>query len=192
MANDQTCPICGAEALTPSTFEGQVKHDGIVLSVRDLECFVCSSCGADPVFEDQIKRNQVRIADAKRQAQGLLTGREIRSARESLGLTQVQAATLFGGGPNAFSKYERGDVVQSSVMDRVIRAAIALPEFFSFLVDRYGEGLGIAPPRCCAEPISEEFHFDIGVFTIDRSAVSVRFKESVQEEVCGYESSEAA
>jgi HTH-type transcriptional regulator/antitoxin MqsA len=35
-------------------------------------------------------------------------GRSIRSLRKRLGLTQAEAGQLFGGGVNAFSRYEQG------------------------------------------------------------------------------------
>ena len=38
-------------------------------------------------------------------------------------LTQEEAAKVFGGGVNAFSKYERGEVTQSAAMDKLIRVA---------------------------------------------------------------------
>jgi len=86
-----------------------------------LEGYCCDTCGADPIFRDQIKRNHLKIADAKRVADGLLVGEEIRRIRMRLKLTQREAAEVFGGGANAFSKYERGDVVQSVAMDRLLR-----------------------------------------------------------------------
>ena len=35
---------------------------------------------------------------------------EIRATRERLGLSQVEAGELIGGGPRAFTKYEAGTV----------------------------------------------------------------------------------
>jgi HTH-type transcriptional regulator/antitoxin MqsA len=34
----------------------------------------------------------------------------VRRIRKKLGLTQKEAAAIFGGGPNAFSLYERGKI----------------------------------------------------------------------------------
>ena len=42
---------------------------------------------------------------------GLLTSAEIRQIRKNLNLTQKEAARICGGGPNAFSRYERGTAV---------------------------------------------------------------------------------
>jgi len=105
----------------------------VMLHVADLECYRCDACGADPVFTDQIRRNQLKIADTKRAHDGLLTGAQIRGVRERLGLTQSQASEVFGGGANAFSKYERGDVMQSVAMDRLLKVADFVPGVMDFL-----------------------------------------------------------
>jgi len=96
-----------------------------------LECFICSQCGSDPVFADQARRNHARITDARRRAEGLLTGAEIRALREGLGMTQAEAGELIGGGPMAFSKYERGEVTQSAGIDNFLRVLAVYP----FIVD---------------------------------------------------------
>lgn len=120
------CPLCEWGVLTARTYSDTFQHHGLDLTVDGLEGYLCAACGADPIFEDQIRRNHLRVIDARRRADGLLTGAEIRALREHLGLTQKEASEVFGGGANAFSKYERGEVVQSVPMDRLLR-----------LVDRY-------------------------------------------------------
>lgn len=127
------CPVCEAGTLSPITFRDTFQHGGREISVADLEGYECPHCGADPIFEDQIRRNHARIADAKRKADGLLTGSEIKGLRERLRLTQKDAADLFGGGANAFSKYERGDVAQSASMDRLLRLVGRHPELLAEL-----------------------------------------------------------
>jgi HTH-type transcriptional regulator/antitoxin MqsA len=127
------CEECGVGRLQPATWESDFKHGDGSVHVAGLECYRCDQCGADPVFTDQIRRNQLKITDARRRADGLLVGGEIRSVRDHLGLTQERAAMLFGGGANAFSEYERGDVRQSVAMDRLLKAAAFLPGVFGFL-----------------------------------------------------------
>lgn len=133
MTDELLCPQCEKGHLAASTWADDFRHGDRAVHVDGLECYVCDQCGADPVFTDQIRRNQLKIADAKRRADGLLTGAEVRHAREHLGLTQQEAASLFGGGTNAFSKYERGDVLQSTAMDRLLRAALFYPDLIDFL-----------------------------------------------------------
>ncbi len=123
-----TCPICEHAALQSDTYTGEIEHNAKRLEVHGLECYCCPQCGANPVFPDQARRNHRRYQDARRRADRLLTGDEIVRIREALGLTQRQAADLFGGGANAFSKYERGDVIQSVAMDRLIRMIGTRPD----------------------------------------------------------------
>ena len=57
----------------------------------------------------------------KAREQGLLEPTEIRKIRKRLKLTQKQAGELIGGGPNAFQKYEAGDVMLSKAADTALR-----------------------------------------------------------------------
>ena len=122
--NHFVCADCGAEALQSFNETEQFDYKGHALCV-DVEYSVCSVCGAEAILPEQIKRNDCRTRDAWRKADGFLTGAEIVALRRQLGLTQQQAAQFFGGGANAFSKYERGEVVQSEAMDKLMRLALA-------------------------------------------------------------------
>ena len=117
------CADCGEDALQAFKETEQFNYKGYSLSV-DVEYCLCSQCEAETILPEQIKRNDCRTRDAWRKADGLLTGVEIVELREKLDLTQQQAAEYFGGGTNAFSKYERGEVVQSKAMDKLMRLAL--------------------------------------------------------------------
>ena len=67
------CPVCESGALQPHRYSDTFQHQGKNLVVDDLEGYLCAECGADPIFEDQIRLNDARISDARRQADGLLT-----------------------------------------------------------------------------------------------------------------------
>jgi HTH-type transcriptional regulator / antitoxin MqsA len=127
MKSQVLCPVCGNQSLTAGTHDLGLVWADRKIQVSNLEHYDCSVCGADPAFPEQIRRNDLKIADAKRRVQGLLTAAEIREIREDLGLSQADAAALFGGGANAFSKYERGEVIQSVPMDRLLRVVSAYP-----------------------------------------------------------------
>ncbi|RZO86876.1 MAG: type II toxin-antitoxin system MqsA family antitoxin [Oceanococcus sp.] len=139
MVDTSYCPVCDAEnALVESVYSDHFEYKGKKLRVDGLESYECSECGATPIVPDQARRNQLRIVDAKRRVDGLLTGEEIVAVRERMGLTQAQAALVFGGGANAFSKYERGDVVQSAAMNTLLLMASELPGADSWLRARAG------------------------------------------------------
>ncbi|MDC0738537.1 type II toxin-antitoxin system MqsA family antitoxin [Cognatishimia sp. SS12] len=52
---------------------------------------------------------------------GLLLPEQIKKVRLALGLSQREAGRLIGGGPNAFQKYESGDVLLSKSADTALR-----------------------------------------------------------------------
>jgi HTH-type transcriptional regulator / antitoxin MqsA len=127
MSHQITCPICDSQSLEEISFTETFNVDGGVVKVEGLEATLCANCGSDPVLETQVRSNQVKIADAVRSCRGLLTTKEVRRLRSDFGLTQQNASILFGGGTNAFSKYERGEVSQSIAMDRLMRLVQHLP-----------------------------------------------------------------
>lgn len=123
----ERCPDCEKGTLKLQEYSDEFEYRGQLLKVDGLQCWICDHCGAEIIRPDQIRHGNKLFTDARRRAEGLLTGKEISALRKSLGLTQRQAAELFGGGANAFSKYERGDVTQSVAMDRLMRLAHANP-----------------------------------------------------------------
>lgn len=128
------CPICETGNLVRKTHVGEIAYKDRILSIPNLEYAECQQCGADPVLADQARKNQTLFADAKRRHDGLLTSTEIQGARKQLGITQHQASHVFGGGLNAFSKYERGEVVQSEAMDKLIRVACQFESVSNYLL----------------------------------------------------------
>jgi len=99
---------------------------------------ICRQCGREFLSKSQILTNEARVRDAKKKVDGLLTSHEIYEARVKLGLTQEQASIVFGGGKNAFSKYERAEVSQSLAMDRLIRICLRHPKVFQELLSTAG------------------------------------------------------
>ena len=85
------------------------------------EYYHCVSCGEEWVTPEQSKATTDKITAIKRRAQGFLAPQDIKALRERHGLTQKQAAIIFGGGDNAFSKYERGEIYPSAAMDKLMR-----------------------------------------------------------------------
>jgi HTH-type transcriptional regulator/antitoxin MqsA len=131
------CAECGS-----SDFEVRIEPDDFQRNNQsytvDVEYSVCRQCGDEIIFSDQIKRNDCVLRDAWRKIDGLLTSQEIVALRKKLKLTQQDAARVFGGGTNAFSKYERSEVIQSVAMDKLMRAALDVPDMFIWLKQQAG------------------------------------------------------
>ncbi len=132
-SNELFCPVCDEGVLSPRSYTGTFDFNGHFLEVENLNHYICSLCEAQPTFSDQILHNQKLIADAKRAVSGLLTADQIKYVRSFLGFTQKMAAEAFGGGVHAFSKYERGEVIQSEPMDKLLRAVLVAPEILDSL-----------------------------------------------------------
>jgi len=81
--------------------------------------------------EDNVVRAAARReARARAKRATPLTPLVIRAIRESCGLSQTEAARVFGGGAKAFEKYEAGEVVPSTAMMRLLLLAARRPELF--------------------------------------------------------------
>ena len=103
----QPCPLCGEVAQ-----EHKVK--AMTYVYKQVEFVIeqpaqwCDACGEGVIDAKDSNAVLHLIQEEKARIDGLLTPHEVRDVRKKLKLTQKQAANIFGGGVNAFSRYERG------------------------------------------------------------------------------------
>ena len=131
------CKNCLSEYIKILTTNEVVKYKGHDIPFL-IEYSICNSCNHEFVSKQQIQASDSRLRDEKKVIDGLLTSEEIKTARLKLNLTQEQASLVFGGGKNAFSKYERAEVAQSKSMDKLIRTCLHHPSAFQDLLDDAG------------------------------------------------------
>ncbi|MGE8220379.1 MAG: type II toxin-antitoxin system MqsA family antitoxin [Stenotrophomonas acidaminiphila] len=122
------CPFCESGELNSFVAREKIAYNGKQLQVDGVALSRCDACGEEMATPDQARFNQRLFADAKRQADGLMTSKQIRDWRNRLGWSQAQAVALLGGGANAFSKYERGEVIQARSMDLLMRVLAQSPD----------------------------------------------------------------
>lgn len=127
------CKICKSENIRQFEEAENISYKGKTLPIS-MKYSVCNDCEREFISKQQILKNDSRVRDAKKRIDGLLTSTEIADARKSLGLTQEQASLVFGGGKNAFSKYERAKVSQSVAMDKLIRICLQHQSIFNELL----------------------------------------------------------
>jgi putative zinc finger/helix-turn-helix YgiT family protein len=127
------CPRCKSASIRERRSSDTIDFRGMELDVEGLSKQTCESCRYVWETPAQLAHNQVliraeytRVRDEARARFGLLSGERIAAIRDQLGLTQRDASSLFGGGANAFNKYESGEVLQSFAMDRLIRLTVAV------------------------------------------------------------------
>lgn len=124
----KNCPKCSSENVNATEYSDTVDFRGLELDVEKLQDTKCENCGYSWVTASQQANNSAVTRasyavqrDFLRKKDGLLSGSEIAQIREKFELSQREAATIFGGGFNAFNKYESGEVLQSYAMDRLLR-----------------------------------------------------------------------
>ncbi len=139
MMTDSTdlCPICGEGRLQPKIGKNPVEYKSETTKL-DLHFSLCDACGSEQADPDQTRANKRLMIAFKKRVDGLLAGGEVRVLREKLGLSQAEAARVFGGGQVAFSKYEHDDVAQSEAMDKLLRLAAEMPSAFDLLCRQAG------------------------------------------------------
>lgn len=131
------CAECGSSDFKVCVEPDNFTRNGQSFTVN-VEHSVCQNCGYEVIFTEQIKRNDCILRDAWRKIDGLLTAQEIVALRKKLGLTQHEAAQIFKGGPNAFSKYERSEIIQDVAKDLLMKSALEVPGMFSWLKQQAG------------------------------------------------------
>ena len=103
------CPVCGAAELThdtrnlPYTYKGETT---VVPAVTGDFCPACAESILDAGETDRVMREM--SAFAKQVNAAIVDPAFIVTVRKKLNLDQRQAAEIFGGGINAFSRYENG------------------------------------------------------------------------------------
>ena len=86
-----------------------------------------------------------------------ITPEEIRAIREGLGLSQVEAGRLIGGGPSAFGKYESGTTNPAAAVAKLLRLLEASPDAADTLLgnrNRPMASTGLSPLEVSGEHIS--------------------------------------
>lgn len=115
----KNCPICNGE-LHKEIREGTIPYKGKTLTFQ-MKGDYCEECGEGFHNDSEQKKITNSILLAKRAADELLAPEDVRRIRRKVKLTQVQAQDIFGGGVNAFSKYERAEVTQPRATDILLR-----------------------------------------------------------------------
>ncbi|THB63508.1 MAG: type II toxin-antitoxin system MqsA family antitoxin [Gammaproteobacteria bacterium] len=123
---NETCPICG-EGKLHETNKIRIASYKDQTDEVPLYFSVCDVCESETANSKQTRQNKRAFNAFKKRVEGLLSGEEIKELREYYGISQKEAALIFGGGEVAFSKYENDDVLQSEPMDTLLRAAIRFP-----------------------------------------------------------------
>ena len=102
------CGSCGGRNMTADTKDQSMVYKGETITVISLPGWYCPDCGeSEFTSAADAQRFSEEVTEAMKRIDAVQVT-EVRAIRKRLGLKQSEAASLFGGGINAFSEYERG------------------------------------------------------------------------------------
>lgn len=131
----QECLNCESrKAMT--RFESEsfvVDHAGMTTTVEGLSGWRCGACG-EVEFDARSAKRYAAAGDALVIRERTRQSQEIRRIRRKLGLSQMAAARLTGGGHNAFSRYERGEAAPLPAVINLFRLLDKHPELLKDLL----------------------------------------------------------
>lgn len=123
------CPVCGAAELVRDTRDLPYTYKGETLLIPAVTGDFCPAC-AESLLDAAESERVMRAMGAfsKQVNASYVDPAYIAQVRRRLALDQREAAEIFGGGVNAFSRYETGKT----------RPPLALVKLFK-LLDRHPE-----------------------------------------------------
>ena len=123
------CPVCGAAELIHDTRDLPYTYKGETTVIAAVTGDFCPAC-AESILEAAESHRVMREMSAfsKQVNAAIVDPAFITNVRKKLDLDQREAAEIFGGGINAFSRYENGKT----------KPPLALVKLFK-LLDRHPE-----------------------------------------------------
>lgn len=131
---EQICPETG-HPMVRDVRPMAIKYKGHSIEV-EMPGWYCEHCGEGVHTGKDMLVSDRALNRLKAAVDGLLLPEVVKRIRKRLKLTQRDAGTIIGGGPNAFQKYESGDVLVSKA---VVSALL--------LLDDHPEGLAVLKSR---------------------------------------------
>jgi len=103
------CPECGGAELVTGRRDLPYTYRGESTVFEDVQGQWCPLCGEGVLSKEEDERlDEIAFAFNKEVNAALVDPTFIVAVRKKLHLDQKEAAQLFGGGVNAFSRYETG------------------------------------------------------------------------------------
>ena len=125
MTGTPVCPETGKPMLR-DTRPMTINYKGQSATIQ-MPGWYCDESGESIHTGEDMKVSDAALKELKNNVD-LLNPQEVKRIRTKIGLTQREAGAIFGGGPNAFQKYEQGTVTVSKPMSNLLRLLEKHPE----------------------------------------------------------------
>jgi HTH-type transcriptional regulator/antitoxin MqsA len=126
------CPACGAAELVRDTRELVYTYKGETTTIPDVAGDFCPACGEsvhDPAASARV--SAATLAFNRQVNASIVDPAFIATVRKKLALDQREAAEIFGGGINAFSRYENGKTKPPLALVKLLKVLDRHPELLN-------------------------------------------------------------
>lgn len=128
------CPHCAQTELVKVRRDMPYTYKGEQMVIREVTGDWCPACGEALLGITESARIGRDMTGFNQKVNAtLFSPQEITRIRERLRLTQQEAAALFGGGINAFSRYENGKTKPPVALVKLLRLLDKYPDLLDEL-----------------------------------------------------------
>ncbi len=128
------CPVCGAAELIHDSRDLPYTYKGQTTVIPEVTGEFCPACDEVILNREHGDRYSELIGDFHRQVNAAFVDPDyIARVRKKLDLDQRQAAEIFGGGVNAFSRYENGKTKPPLALVKLFKLLDRHPDLLSEL-----------------------------------------------------------
>lgn len=123
------CPACGAAELVHDTRDMPYTYKGETTAIPAVAGDHCPACGESVLDAAATARVSAAMLDFNKQVNAAIVDPAfIVNVRKKLALDQREAAEIFGGGVNAFSRYENGKTKPPLALVKLLKILDRHPE----------------------------------------------------------------
>jgi HTH-type transcriptional regulator/antitoxin MqsA len=126
------CPICGKAELVHDTRGLPYAYKGEKTAIPAVTGDFCPACGEAILNAAESARVSSLMLEFNKQVNASIVDPEfIASVRKKLALDQREAAEIFGGGVNAFSRYENGKTKPPLALVKLLKVLDRHPDLLA-------------------------------------------------------------
>jgi HTH-type transcriptional regulator / antitoxin MqsA len=126
------CPVCGAGKLAQKIRDVPYIYKGVETVIRAVKGGFCTACDEIILDREQGDRfSELAGAFQKKVNATLVNPDYIVEVRKKLRLDQREAGVIFGGGANAFSRYETGKAKPPVALVKLLQVLDRHPELLA-------------------------------------------------------------
>jgi HTH-type transcriptional regulator / antitoxin MqsA len=126
------CPVCGVAELIRDIRDQPYTYKGETTLLLAVVGDYCTACGESILDAEESRRIMDMMQEYNKQVNAaIIDPTFIIDVRKKLQLDQKEAAEIFGGGVNAFSRYETGKTKPSLSLVKLLKILNKHPELLT-------------------------------------------------------------